>query len=115
MYFNPTQKKTRQQFKFFPSISYQAKSVISDTNVLRKVITFGSPAKYHEILNKKAGGSLGGGDFGSGGGSGGKDFISSVNRRADAQARFGGGRGSWGGGGSVVALQEALPRASLFS
>ena len=52
--------------------------MISDTNLLRKVITFGSPAKYHEILNKKAGGSLGGGDFGSGAGSGGKDFISSV-------------------------------------
>jgi hypothetical protein len=56
--------------------------VISDTNLLRKVFTFGSPAKYHEILDKKAGGRLGGGGGGFGSGSSGKDFISSVQTHA---------------------------------
>jgi len=55
-----------------------AKAIIGETNLLRKSLTFGSPAKYHEILEKKAGGSRLGGGLGAAGS--GKDFVSSVRQ-----------------------------------
>jgi hypothetical protein len=50
---------------------HQAKAAITNSNLIHKVITFGSPAKYREILEHKLGGK------GAGGG-GGKDFTSAV-------------------------------------
>ena len=48
---------------------FQVKEAIADKSLLRKVITFGSPAKYQEILSRGGSSTFGAED---------KDFLSSV-------------------------------------